>query len=393
MIERYDPRGGGAEVWTDRHARMLLADGHEVHVVASSLTDLPPAAHGHTVARCAGRLRFAARLADSLRALPVDVIHDMGAGWYADVFMPHYGTRRANFMQQTKAMPALPRVWRAPAYRCLPRYVQFRRLESRQYRDAPGRAGKLIVAVSDMVADHMKTYCGVPDSRIRVVYNGVDTERFTPSADAEARKALREQAGFDDDTAVFLMVAHDWELKGIRPTLGALRRLLEEGARVGLVIVGAGTMRRRGGWGAGLSRPRDYYPGLAHQWGIGQAVHFAGAVDDPRPWYRAADVYIQPSLYDACSLVVLEAMACGLPVITSVWNGVCGLITRGREGVIVNDPLSAPEVADAMRACLPTPRRREMSVSSRAAAEANPLARNYRRIMNVYEEIIAARRD
>ena len=90
-----------------------------------------------------------------------------------------------------------------------------------------------------------------------------------------------------------------------------------------------------------------------------------GRIDNPVPYYAAADAYVQPTFYDPCSLVVLEALASGLPVVTSRFNGVSELLTQGREGYVIYDPADHYELAEALVPMFNPARRAAMGQASR----------------------------
>src|SRR5439155_13157775 len=92
--------------------------------------------------------------------------------------------------------------------------------------------------------------------------------------------------------------------------------------------------------------------------GLGNTVHLLGFQPDIRPCFHAADFFVLPTYYDPCSLVVFEALACGLPVITTACNGAGELIAEGREGFVVNAPDARAHLADALdRMAVDEPRR------------------------------------
>ncbi len=101
------------------------------------------------------------------------------------------------------------------------------------------------------------------------------------------------------------MIAQDFARKGLRETLVAMRRL--DDAQLNLVVVGKENPAR--------------YRKLANTLGLHDRVVFAGATKDPYAYYKAADFFVLPTRHDPCSLVVLEALAMGLPVISTVKNG------------------------------------------------------------------------
>ena len=374
VIPEFDPSRGGAERWTYDFAGQLVARGHEVHVVAERFADVPEGVAAHRVESRAGgwsrRLSFAAEAEAALRRLDCEIVHDMGHGWYGNVFLPHGGTRQGSFRQNLLWQGRVAGWLKRAGAGVLPRYRTFRKLEERQYRCDGSR---LFVALSEMVKRDMVRYHGVPDDLVRVVYNGVDTERFSPVHRARDRDAVRRRLGVGSET-LFLLVAHNFRLKGLFPLIEAMGLLAREGHGVRLAVVGR-------------SNPRSFIAQARRQ-GCQSRVAFLGDAGDPVPLYAAADVYVQPTFYDPCSLVVLEALASGLPVITSVYNGAGELLTPPREGYVLNDPADVRELAGRMRELLERERREEAGGAARRLAEAHSVGTNTEQLLAVYREAL-----
>ncbi len=387
VIRHFDAERGGAERWTAQFAAWLLAQGHEVHVVCESAAECNGNVvtatvnelgrlHVHRVAvgvasASRRRIRFAAAAEATLRELALDIVHDMGDGWFADLIMPHGGTRRGSFEQNLRLCPT----WLRPAKRLaagvLPRYRAFRKLERRQYLLDGSR---LFLAVSQMVKRDMMRYLHVPEPLIRVVYNGVDIERFTPLNRQRYGAQLRSWLGATEQT-VLLTVAQNFRLKGVAETIQALAELRRRGHAVTLLVVGGG---RKG--------PMER---LAERLGCGEHVRFLGPSREPERFYAAADIYVQPSYYDPCSLVVLEALASGLPAVTSSCNGVSELLEDGRHGYVVKDPADVATLTQHLERLMAPEHRQHCSACARELAEANTLERNYERILSLYGEILS----
>ncbi len=371
VIPHFDPRRGGAERWTWDFADRLARHAHEVHVVAETfgpgadrtVNHFVPVA-GHTGSL--RRLGFAAGAERILRGLGADIVHDMGHGWYGDVFMPHGGTRNGSFRQNLLFWPrGLRWAKRASAW-LLPRYRTFRALERRQYGER-----RLFVALSRMVERDMIAFHGVPPEQIRVVYNGVDTERFDPAERKRYRAAVRSELGVQD-AVVFLLVAHNFRLKGVPEAIRAAALLAAERRDFRVLVVGN-------------DRPGRYNR-LAQRLGCADVVRLVGSRSDTVPVYAAADVYLHPTYYDPCSLVVLEALASGLPVITTRHNGAGELITAGQEGSVADDPADIAGLRDAMRELLASDVRHACGARARVLAERHDMERNYREMIAVYDE-------
>jgi UDP-glucose:(heptosyl)LPS alpha-1,3-glucosyltransferase len=105
-------------------------------------------------------------------------------------------------------------------------------------------------------------------------------------------------------------------------------------------------------------------------------------------YYAAADIFCFPSYYDPCANVVLEALAMGLPVITSITNGSGELLTPGQEGYVV-DPDDPQGMAARIAEFFAVDRREAASQAARALAEAHPVQQNFRQITALYEEILS----
>jgi UDP-glucose:(heptosyl)LPS alpha-1,3-glucosyltransferase len=212
---------------------------------------------------------------------------------------------------------------------------------------------------------------------LRIVYNGVDTERFSPQYRERDREPTRARLGVREHETLLLIVAHNFALKGVATLVRSLGQLRAAGAEVQLAVVGGKRSAR--------------YERLAEQCGVREAVHFLGPCDDPRPYYAAADLYVQPTFYDPCSLVVLEALASGLPIVTSKLNGAGELIEPGREGAILVDPADDRELTSVLQPWLDRAAQVRGGQAARQLAERHTLLRNSQEIVAVYEEIVARR--
>jgi len=371
IIERFEPCRGGAEQWTWQFTRWLLSRGHEVHIVSRRFgpsTD-PMAIVRHRLEAAESRLGFAAAAEIAVERLTLDVVHDMGSSWRCDVFQPHGGSRRAAFEQNLLLLPAALRPVKRTLSRALPRYREFERLISRQYT----ADGRVLIALSRMVARDFITRHHVSEERIRLIYNGVDTDRFSPAGRDAHRGPLRRQLGLREHEVLLLIVAHNFRLKGVPSLLRAVGQLAEDGRPVRLAIVGGRASRR--------------WKKFAQQVGAAAATRFLGSVNDPSPYYAAADVYVHPTFYDPCSLVVLEALASGLPVVTSRYNGAGELITPGVEGELIDDPADAGDLAEKLGPMFNEEHRRTLARAARRLALRHTLKHNFQQIETLYRDL------
>ena len=193
VIEHFDPRRGGVEQWTAQFATRLMERGHEVHVVARSFaseairTRIVP----HPVVDAPSRIDFAQAAQDILESLDLDVIHDTGYGWHCDVFQPHGGSRCAVAEQNLLLLPKWMRSLKRAISGLLPRYRQFDALTARQFADD----GRTVLALSRRVAADFTRFHSIPVERTRLVYNGVDTDRFHPDRRSRVPRGGSRPAG------------------------------------------------------------------------------------------------------------------------------------------------------------------------------------------------------
>ncbi|HPP54131.1 MAG TPA: glycosyltransferase family 4 protein [Thermoguttaceae bacterium] len=376
VIDYFDPHRGGAEHWTYQFAQCLTAGGHTVHVITQSAGHVPPdpGLHIHPLGRIASRLQRAEAAESKLRSLQLDLIHDIGMGWYCDVLQSEDGSRLAQWERKLRLLPSYIRPIKRLLIHWLPRYREFRRLMDRQF----GEPRRTIVAVSRMCAADYHWYHRVSPHRIRLVYHGTDIHRFSPEHRPRWREPVRTEMGIAPQEVVYLFVGHDYLRKGLATAIRAVGRLVREGLPVRLLVVG--------GNGAGK------YQRLARRWDAGGAVLFVGRVEDPVPYYAAADVFVLPTFYDPCSLSVTEAAACGLPSITTRWNGASELLCDGEDGYVLQDPADDVALADRMARLIDPRVRERMGGAARLLALEYPLERNYDEIQGVYREIRSKRK-
>jgi UDP-glucose:(heptosyl)LPS alpha-1,3-glucosyltransferase len=342
VSESFDPARGGAERCAADLARALAARGSEVTPIFR-----PPG-----VGRIAGQ-RALSRAARSAMATHDRVVSLTRAPGH--VLVPQGGVHLAATAGALRPRGPAGRAVGALARLLSPKQWAFLAAEN-ELRAARPR----LVALSRMVRDDMIRYWRVDPASITVAPNGVDCNRFAPPLPA-ARAAARARLGLGEGEVAALLVSHNFALRGLEPLIRALARL--DRARWHLVVVGR-------------DRPRGA-PRLAARLGV--RASFAGAAEDPLPFYHAADLLAHPTFYDPCSLVTLEALACGLPVVTSRWNGAVDLFS-GEESRVVEDPRDTAALAAALAAFEPPAARLAASHAARRTALAHPLDRALERL-------------
>ena len=241
--------------------------------------------------------------------------------------------------------------------------------EARVFAD-PGL--KAVICNSQMVKDDIRAHFDVAPEKLAVIYSAVDPAEFNLRV-REQRDAMRREQGFADGHVVFLLVGSGYARKGVPAALKALARLP---AAARLAVVG-----------------RDNHPAryrrLAARVGVADRVVFAGPQADPRPWYGAADAFVLPTLYDPLPNAVLEALACGLPVVTSTRCGAAERVLAFGAGTACRAG-DVEAVAAAMRALMDEPTRSECARRAPAAvAELTPEAMTAR-LLDLYGALLPA---
>jgi len=344
---------GGVERATAGLVAALAEHGHAVEVlswggqqplpgVATRRLALPPLpASGRALA-----LAWAVRALTARRRWDVVQSHERTLG--QDVYRAGEGCHRAylDAVSEPRGRPAYHRVVLA--------------LERRVFARTPR-----IVAISRAGAGEIARLYGVPPARLDVVYNGVDLRRFHPDNRAAHRAAARAEAGVPAGAFTLLFVGGGFARKGLAVALEALARLDDAEGR--LVVLGRddpATWRAR-----------------AQRLGVAARVAWLGARPDVERWYAAADALVLPTRYEPFGNVHLEALASGLPVVTSARAGGAEALTAACGAAV--DPTDAAAVAEAIQR-LHGADPRALAAAARAAAEPFTFARQVAGFEAVY---------
>jgi UDP-glucose:(heptosyl)LPS alpha-1,3-glucosyltransferase len=380
VIDNLDPRRGGMSQWCWQFATEVVHRGYELHVISQGFGDgsLSPSAVCHTIPRTKSRSAFAEAAGTISRNLALDVVHDMGLGWHFDIFQPHGGAYGAWLTRRLDFYPAWVRYLKRPIDAMTPRHRDFERHWRRQY--ANGReSGATFIALSKFVADNFVRLHGIRPERIKIIYNGVDCRRFSPDHRGRYRDAVRRHIGATDETLVLLLAAHNFRLKGVPQLLRVAARLVANRRPVHVVIAGGKHLEK---WKLSAARL-----------GLANCVTFLGTINDLVPYYSAADVYVHPTFYDPCSLVLLEAAASGLPIVTTRrCNGAAELFQEGAEILTANDPTDLGALYERVEALLNPALRAQIGAAARKVALRHPFEKNVAEILRLYDGR-AARRD
>jgi UDP-glucose:(heptosyl)LPS alpha-1,3-glucosyltransferase len=359
---------GGAERILERLMATLRDDGVKIAMVAREWHGV----EGIELHRCRpfhlGRLwrdlAFARCACRTVQQLRVDLVQSHERIACCDIYRAGDGVHRAWLEQRARQLGPVARWWQ----RFNPYHRHLLAAERRVFESPRLKA---VICNSRMVRDEIAHHFRVEARKLHVIYNGVDTSVFHPSL-VRHREDQRRRLSLPADAMVFLFVGAGFERKGLSTAIRALSRLPQ-----GYLIV-VGTDRR-------LTR----YQRQARALGVDHRLRFVGAQRDVTPYYGMADVFVLPTLYDPFPNAALEAMAAGLPIVTSRRCGAAELVNEGVNGFVCNAQ-DDEAFAAGMRELGDVTKREARSRAARAAAEGLSLETMSKRLYALYQSLLPA---
>jgi len=231
---------------------------------------------------------------------------------------------------------------------------------------------KLIIANSNMVKSQIIGHYAVPEKKIKVIYNGADIKRFSPLNAKAHRATVRKELSISWDAKVILFVGSGFERKGLKTLIRAVS-LMKSEKNLRLVVIGRGHINK--------------FKSVAEKYGIHNSILFLGARSDIERLYAAADIFVLPTIYDPFSNATLEAMASGLPVITTKNNGVAELISDKEEGFVLENLGDYNALTEKIGIALANSE--AMGYKARLKAEKFPIEKAAEEFMKSISELIA----
>ena len=307
---------------------------------------------------------FARAVCRALSADRVELVQSHERLACCDVFRAGDGVHAAWLDERLRHLSPL----RALGVRISPHHRYRLRMERRMYGSARLRA---VICNSGMVKDEIRARFDVADDRLHVIYNAVDTDVFSPELRVH-RGEVRARHGIPERAVVYLQIGSGFERKGVATSIDALARLAPPSH---LVVVGK-------------DKHLATYAAHARRLGLSRRVTLTGPLADPRPYYGAADVFVLPTLYDPCPNAALEAMACGLPILTSTRSGVAELAVAHDAGLVC-PPADAVRLAEHMRAAEDTEVRSRLGGNARNAVLPLTSAAMTARLVALYRTLMA----
>jgi glycosyltransferase involved in cell wall biosynthesis len=330
----FSPTGGGAERYSIALVEQLAAR-HEIHVFAQEIDHQWPGVTYHKVSsplrrpRWVNQLWFATLTWWATRS-GFDVVHSHENTWHGEVQTVHVLPVKYSLFQ---GRHGVGRVLRWIKVLTSPRLLAYLWLERARYAARPGRQ---VVVASESLRPIMQTSYPDCSAAISVVTPGITMPQLPVSA---ARKSeARARLGLPAEGTGLLFVGNDYRKKGLEALLQAMTALPGD---VVLAVVG---------------NPAHIaeFRAVAETLRLGARVFFLGALKDVAPAYEAADILVHPTFEDTFAMVVLEALAHGLPVVVSgpKYCGIAGLLRQGANALMLDDPRDAGELTQVLGSLL-----------------------------------------
>jgi len=226
-----------------------------------------------------------------------------------------------------------------------------------------------VICNSDMVRQEISQRFDIAPDKLHLIYNGVNTEAFTPLLKEQYREKQRATLGIKPQTTVAIYVGSGFERKGLK---GAIYAIANGSNSAHLIVVGS-------------DKHSKHYQAYARRLGVTERIHWLGVQQDVKPWYGAADLLLLPTLYDPFPNVVFEAMACGLAIVTS---SKCGGAELTDNNGIVCDALDYDALASAIRTLDDTEKCQQMGHLSRKKAETMDQKDMVQKLIALYQQLI-----
>jgi UDP-glucose:(heptosyl)LPS alpha-1,3-glucosyltransferase len=241
-----------------------------------------------------------------------DVVVGLGKTWTHDVIRLGGGCHQT-FLDQTPRRSRLRVEW-----------LRNRCALMLEARGLARGAYTRVMTNSMMVKRDVMSRYNIPEKVITIVPNGVDVDRFHPRHKTDGGAMLRQQLGFDTSHIVLVFVGTGYQRKGLDRLMQVFPILRQQCPASRLLVVGHDSNLLR-------------WQRQAESMGIASYIRFLGARRDPEICYGAGDLYVLPTRYDPFANATLEALASGLPVITTVHNGGCEVLEHGVHGTLMDN--------------------------------------------------------
>ena len=361
---------GGTERYVYNFSRYAVSQGHEVHIVAQKF-DLEPikGIYFHQVsspskpslAQVWGFLTGSRKV---LARINPDVVLGCGKTFPQDIYRSGGGCH-STFLKSRIGGNVLMKL----KYCTNPLHQLILWIEKRKF---DGDNCKKIVAVSNIVKEDIIKSYGVSPEKIVVIHNGVNLNHFSPYGKEEAREKIAKQWILDSNRIWLVFVGHEFKRKGLESIIDALTELdPAEQEKFVLLVVGKG-------------KKSDYMSKIDQ---IKTHVVFTGPVSEPVDYYKSSDIFVLPTHFDPFSNVCVEALGCGLPVVTTKMNGASEVLTHGKDGFLMENPNDITTLVKALRELMDKDKRNIFSQNALETARKCDFKLRAEEMMNLCKSI------
>jgi UDP-glucose:(heptosyl)LPS alpha-1,3-glucosyltransferase len=367
LARRFDPAGGGTERDLMVTAEILVRAGHQITVYADEVRAIAPGVEvrrvgGGSLPRAIALMRFAYTAPSLARRDGAELVLSFARTIGADILRSGGGAH----VSYVRAAHLWRGTLRAQAMRLSPYHRAQMIVERRGFRSPKL---KRVIAVSNLVGDDLVRSFGISPQRVVTLYNGVDLERFKPAAASSTRAEIRMRYGVPAEAVLIAFVGNGFARKGLGALLEAMPALANDPY---LIVVGN-------------DRAAAAYERRAARLGIQRRVIFAGAAPNVEQFFQAADAFAFPSLFEPFGNVALEAMACGIPALTSGACGVAELMPPALQSAVVENPADVNEVTIRLGTMLKE--RKTLAPIALAAAHQFTWQRHERELLAIIEAV------
>jgi UDP-glucose:(heptosyl)LPS alpha-1,3-glucosyltransferase len=325
FVRRGYSSSGGAESYLKRLARGVAEAGHEVQLIATAEWPHDQWPFGSiTRVNATSVTGFANELEEIRQKLERSILFSLERVWSCDIYRAGDGVHRAWLARRTKFELPLK---------------QFARGFNRKHRELlqlekslfENRKASRVIVASQLIKNEIVDLYGYPEDKIDLIRNGVPTDKY--GFHPELREKSRDDLKIKPEQVALLFAGSGWERKGLLFAIQAMALCKNKNLR--LLVAGRGNEK--------------LYKTKRVRFWRDEPLQFLGEVTDMLSLYAAADIFILPTIYDPFSNACLEALACGLPVITTSSNGFAEIVTDGVHGSIIDEPGNLIQLRDAIR--------------------------------------------
>ncbi len=331
----YNPFGG-AERFLNVAVDAMLAHQHTPTILTRAWPKRANVNIAHRIINpryvtSAGRDRnFANATRALLRQSDFDLVQSYERFQDCDVFHAVDGVHAEWLLQRERIQSPLQRL----GVRLNPHHRYLREAEREMYHSSALRA---VICISQMVKADILAHYQIDPAKLHVIYGPIDTEAFHPRLIEAHRETTRHKYAIAANAPVAIHVGSGFERKGVAAFLRSVA--LVPGLHAFVV---------------GHDKKIAHYRAMAKTLGIAARVFFTGGIADVKPYYAASDVFVMPTIYEPFGLVFGEAMACGLPVVSSTKAGAADWIRHGMNGFVV-EATDIAAIAAAIEAAIAAP--------------------------------------